>query len=111
MKIALVIEEYSKGIEWNQGDLSLWSLNCDFEGNDISKEKLKEGEDCAVKCEDTPGCTHYSAVNDYCFKKKGSISQTDAINKLGVVCGILKVNFNFKGLKLFLYYCAILYFK
>ena len=69
----------------------------------MGKEKLKEGEDCAIKCDKTDGCTHYSSVNDYCFKKNGSVSQSDAVFKNGIVCGILNETLSVKGFSFFFF--------
>ena len=49
-------------------------------------------EECGGKCRATSGCTHFTFLDGWCYKKSGSVSKSDAFAKKGVLCGILDGN-------------------
>ena len=63
-------------------------MDCDFNGGDMGREQSK-GEECGGKCSATPGCTHFSYQDGWCYKKSGTITQNNAFVKKGVMCGII----------------------
>jgi len=87
-----------QALQW-QLDQSLgtvWSLGCDFAGNDISN-KPTSGELCASTCVRTFGCTHFTWTRyngGYCWMKSGMVSQSNAFATAdqSMVCGILPTN-------------------
>jgi beta-glucanase (GH16 family) len=79
-------------LNWNgAGTHIMWSMNCDFPGNDLSQVS-SNGENCGPKCDKTPDCTHFTWTDHNggtCFMKKGKVTINDA-SALGKfsVCGI-----------------------
>jgi hypothetical protein len=103
-----ILNIVSGSISWNNGPDGPWALNCDFFGNDLSNVASR-GEECSGKCKQTTGCTHYTWSNfngGTCWMKRGSISQSNAKNANGLVCGIVDfqgfIHFRYVVLRLFL---------
>lgn len=79
----------ANAFEWKRGVKAIWAWDCDFsdKGN-IGRESSK-GEECEGKCRASPGCTHFTWASNWCFKKSGTVSKSDAFWKKDAVCGIL----------------------
>lgn len=87
----LTVLASAQGINWNGNRAS----HCDFRGNDLTKVNLTTAEQCGGRCENTPGCTHFTWTDlkgGTCWMKTGSVSKTDAFPtcpRLSHVCGIV----------------------
>ena len=80
-------------ITWNQDNSARlsWSLNCDFKGNDLTREKTT-GSLCGSRCRATNGFTHFTCTNfegETCFMKSGAVTKNNAVDLANTVCGIL----------------------
>jgi len=64
-----------------------YSLNCDFNGNDLVLHSTRGYNDCGALCVSTRGCTHFTWNEPRCFLKKGGIRLSDATYYKGAVCG------------------------
>lgn len=64
------------------------AANCDFTRNNIGHDRARF-EECAIRCRDTQGCSHFAWTDGTCYKKSGVVKKHDAVHKSGVKCGIL----------------------
>lgn len=84
-----------KGIEWKDGDGTIWAKQCDINKNknDIGSAS-GQGKDCGGICNRTNGCTHFAWTNykhGTCWLKSGQASKSDAFktNDETMICGIM----------------------
>jgi hypothetical protein len=86
----LIVHLVSSAINWNGN----WAFSCDFKGNDL-KNVQSRGEDCARKCNQTSGCTHFTWTTfntGTCWMKQGKISKDQAHDSddKEMVCGVVE---------------------
>lgn len=62
--LVFVLTEFPqvKSFQWNAYGNVEWAMGCDFAGNDLANVRIN-GENCASKCLERPGCTHFAWTN------------------------------------------------
>ena len=100
--IAATILHAAHGIHWRTSSDAVWSLSCDFVGNDIGSQQVA-GDLCSSTCSRTSRCTHFAWTHyngGTCWmKSKTGVSQSEAItnNEPGSACGILRSKLGSSG--------------
>ena len=88
---------------------------CDFDNNDMAENNpelnLADKMDCALACQKTTDCTHFTFNGVECWKKNGSVSKSDAFEAdfEDVFCGIVTKNESSKRFYIFCKLIIIIY--
>lgn len=85
--LSLVVINKTAAYDFQKGSNGqvMWSLNCDFYGNDVSNVQSAASA-CGDICAGNSKCTHFTWANNVCYMKSAlNPTQLNYLN--GAVCG------------------------